>query len=67
MEARQKELLIRSIKHFRSQDQDNKDLMVKDVENKIKQHYNGLYKIGFGYADYYVKAAEVFIRVKNLI
>lgn len=63
MDYETKAVLRRSINEFLSSTNCGQDEMIYNVREKLKQHKNGLNSIGFGFADNYVRAAEIFLRI----
>lgn len=65
MEPTTKILLKNSLDEFRASERHKQDKMIQLVEQRIKQHENSLKTIGYGYADHFVKAGKVFLRIVN--
>ena len=62
MDAQTKELLHRSLNQFRAAE---KKEMVSYVQNNLKRHERLLNQVGEGYADCFVRAGKIFLRIVN--
>jgi hypothetical protein len=63
MKHEAKVLLTNSLDEFKSVNEARKVKLIKFVEQRVEQHNNGLNTIGFGYADHFVEAGKVFLRI----
>jgi len=56
-------LLDNSLKAYKMAQEYEKQKMVQLVQQRIKQHKNGLKTIGYGYADHFVEAGKEFLNI----
>lgn len=63
MKPESKQLLRNSLAQFRAASTLERDEMVHTVQNNLRIHENALKSIGMGYADKYVTAGRVFLRI----
>ena len=65
MNQETKSLLKRSINHFLSATDQEKENCINQVKNNLKVHKKGLNTIGFGYAENNVTAGSIFLKIFN--
>ena len=65
MTPQAKVLLKKSINEYKTFSEPKKEQMVSLVRTRIKQHENAIKTIGTGYADYFVEAGRVFLRISD--
>lgn len=63
MTPQAKVILKNSLSKFKQADKPKQSEMVDLVKKRLKQHNNALKTIGYGYADYFVEAGRVFLRI----
>ena len=65
MNQETKSLLKRSINHFLSVSEQEKENCITQVKNNLEVHKKGLNRIGFGYAENNVIAGQIFLKIFN--
>jgi DUF438 domain-containing protein len=65
MDAITKDLVRNTLTEFKDGSEDQKKFWIEDIKRKLKVHEDGLKYIGMGNANYYVKAARIFLRIQR--
>lgn len=63
MTAETKDLLLRSIANFENQSPEDKKHSLEFVRKQVQKHYDNENVIGLGFANHYVSAGEIFLRI----
>lgn len=63
MDIKTKDLLIRTLSVFNQCDESERREKIDFVKSALKSHYTHLESIGMGYAEHYVQAAKIFLRI----
>jgi hypothetical protein len=63
MNYQTKIVLRKTLYEFRGAERAKQDEMVSLIEQRIKQHQNALKTTGTGYADHFVQAGKIFLRI----
>ena len=66
MNAIEKHLVKQSLKEFEGGTAGQKEIWIHDIQEKLKEHERGLKHIGMGYADHFVTAGRIFLRIQGV-